>query len=195
MVMTVAYIVGEVAHFLINTTGRAVAREIHFGESACFPPGNESKVVTNCSAVEEQEECEAKGCSWDYSGLGLEYQVRLLTCSSTSDLHSAGASWSCLCGRLLSLGSHLGHHLRQTSWPAASHLGEFDQNQIWLNKTGARHRHPGLLNSPPWHGLGHSLLATCPLQNAHSSWGGGLQVTPFHLMQFSPVSGRCVAPF
>lgn len=76
MVMTVAYIVGEVAHFLINTTGRAVAREIHFGESACFP-ANESKVATNCTAVEEQEECESEGCSWDYSGLGLEYQVRL----------------------------------------------------------------------------------------------------------------------
>ena len=74
MVMTVAYIVGEVAHFLINTTGRAVAREIHFGESACFP-GNQSKLATNCTAVEEQAECEAKGCSWDYSGLGLEYQV------------------------------------------------------------------------------------------------------------------------
>ena len=127
IVMTVAYIVGEVAHFLINTTGRAVAREIHFGESACFP-GNESKVATNCTAVEEQEECEAEGCSWDYSGLGLEYQVRLIKCTSNSDLHSSGASRSCLCGRLLSLCRHLGDDLRQNGRPAASHPGELDQN-------------------------------------------------------------------
>ena len=74
MVMTVAYIVGEVAHFLINTTGRAVAREIHFGDSACFPANNKTKLATNCTAVEKAD-CEAQGCSWDYSGLGLEYQV------------------------------------------------------------------------------------------------------------------------
>ena len=138
MVMTVAYIVGEVAHFLINTTGRAVAREIHFGESACFP-GNESKVATNCTAVEEQEECESEGCSWDYSGLGLEYQVRLpkytwYTSNAPPPLHCSGASRSCLCGRLLSLSRHLGDHLGQNGRPAASHPGELNQNQIWSKK-------------------------------------------------------------
>ena len=74
MVMTVAYIVGEVAHFLINTTGRAVAREIHFGDSACFP-ANKSNQATNCTAIKKQAECESQDCAWDYSGLGLEYQV------------------------------------------------------------------------------------------------------------------------
>merc|ERR1719189_1115461 len=72
--MTVAYIVGEVAHFLINTTGRAVAREIHFGDSACFP-ANKSNQATNCTAIKKQAECESQDCAWDYSGLGLEYQV------------------------------------------------------------------------------------------------------------------------
>jgi len=74
VLMTVSYIVGEVAHFLINTTGRAVAREIHFGDLACFP-GNQSKTNDNCTAVEGQSECEERGCVWDYSGLGFEYQV------------------------------------------------------------------------------------------------------------------------
>ena len=77
VLMTVSYIVGEVAHFLINTTGRAVAREIHFGDLACFPAGNQSKTNDNCTAVEGQPECQERGCVWDYSGLGFEYQVLL----------------------------------------------------------------------------------------------------------------------
>ena len=54
MVMTVAYIVGEVAHFLINTTGRAVAREIHFGDSACFPANNKTKLATNAKKCDKK---------------------------------------------------------------------------------------------------------------------------------------------
>jgi len=79
--MTSAYIIGEIAHFLINTTGREVARDVHFGDKSCFynetstdPDQNRSS--NNCSQIQGQKECtETVDCSWEYSGLGIEYQI------------------------------------------------------------------------------------------------------------------------
>eukprot|EP00092_Neocalanus_flemingeri_P055973 GFUD01066284.1.p1 GENE.GFUD01066284.1~~GFUD01066284.1.p1 ORF type:complete len:509 (-),score=75.50 GFUD01066284.1:55-1581(-) len=79
--MTAAYIIGEICHFLINTTGREVARDIHFGDKSCFfndsyADPSEDKSSNNCSMVKDQKECtEVEYCSWEYSGLGIEYQI------------------------------------------------------------------------------------------------------------------------
>lgn len=78
--MTVAYITGELAHFLINTTGRAIARELHFGDMACFPPPHTAAddlgaAQANCSVSLDSVTCLDQGCVWDYSGLGTQYQV------------------------------------------------------------------------------------------------------------------------
>jgi len=77
-VMTMAHVLGEIAHFLINTSGREVARDLHFGELACFV--NESHTgadsTINCSGIGSKDVCVSDPrCHWDYSGLGIEYQI------------------------------------------------------------------------------------------------------------------------
>ena len=80
--MTLSYIVGELTHFLINTTSRALARDLEFGDQSCFK--NETAVVVtseevsvNCSSLKNETDCvREEGCYWHYNGLGLQYQVR-----------------------------------------------------------------------------------------------------------------------
>ena len=77
--MTLSYIVGELTHFLINTTSRAVAREVEFGDQSCFK--NETivggeELSVNCSSLKNETECVSQPeCYWHYNGLGLQYQV------------------------------------------------------------------------------------------------------------------------
>jgi len=80
--MTLSYIVGELTHFLINTTSRSVAREIHYGEQSCYPhpeyKKKDQEELQACSSVNSTsgEECNAfDHCQWDFSGLGIQYQV------------------------------------------------------------------------------------------------------------------------
>ena len=154
--MTVAYITGEVAHFLINTTGRAVAREVHFGELACFPSTNSTTNSTECSAAESEEACSRVGCSWDYSGLGLEYQVlagpAFVAVFSVSAVVLAVAS-----DRL-----------------AAVPRTKVRCGVPWC--PGARRGHLGVLPGAAGDGARHPLLAPRLLQDAHSCRGGSLQV-------------------
>jgi len=80
--MTLSYIVGELTHFLINTTSRAVAQEVEFGDKGCYKneefisrdenPGD----LFECKKSTNETHClSADHCTWDYSGLGLQYQV------------------------------------------------------------------------------------------------------------------------
>jgi len=82
--MTLSYIVGELTHFLINTTSRAVAREIGYGEMSCFKnetiadvggdDGDETGVI--CSEIKNETDCAlADNCHWSFNGLGIQYQV------------------------------------------------------------------------------------------------------------------------
>eukprot|EP00092_Neocalanus_flemingeri_P010484 GFUD01011295.1.p1 GENE.GFUD01011295.1~~GFUD01011295.1.p1 ORF type:complete len:473 (+),score=126.28 GFUD01011295.1:388-1806(+) len=80
--MTLSYIVGELTHFLINTTSREVAREVEFGEKSCFVNGSfvtdeeEDKERFDCSESKNETQCGSeKHCYWEYSGLGIQYQV------------------------------------------------------------------------------------------------------------------------
>ena len=79
MLMTVGYVIGEIAHFLINTTGRAVARDVHFGDKSCYLNSTHHGSVnaSTCSAIKSQNDCLALApdCEWDYSGIGVQYQV------------------------------------------------------------------------------------------------------------------------
>jgi len=103
--MTLSYIVGELTHFLINTTNREVAREIGYGEKACY---HNSSITLTDSSTETVDECDAaingqtnvtveesdaiqlfkcseaknenqctdnQHCYWEFSGLGIQYQV------------------------------------------------------------------------------------------------------------------------
>jgi len=80
--MTLSYIVGELTHFLINTTSRAVAREVEFGEKSCFMNGSfvtkeeEEKERFDCSNSKNESHCGSEEhCYWEYSGQGIQYQV------------------------------------------------------------------------------------------------------------------------
>ena len=78
--MTLSYIVGELTHFLINTTSRDVARGVEFGENSCFVNGSfaldEDKEIFECPESKNETHCETKKhCNWEYSGLGIQYQV------------------------------------------------------------------------------------------------------------------------
>lgn len=80
ILMSLGYIVGELAHFLINTTSRAVARDIHYGDKSCY--FNTSFPVedgqASCGSFKDETNCTSDGhphCEWNYNGLGLEYQV------------------------------------------------------------------------------------------------------------------------
>ena len=78
--MTLSYIVGELTHFLINTTSRDVARGVEFGEKSCFLNGSftldEDKEIFECPESKNETNCETeKHCYWEYSGLGIQYQV------------------------------------------------------------------------------------------------------------------------
>jgi len=94
--MTLAYIVGELTHFLINTTNREVAREIGYGEKACYEnktlvqsngtkdvcDSSEEEIVEHennffkCSEAKNLTSClEHSHCYWEYSGAGIQYQI------------------------------------------------------------------------------------------------------------------------
>ena len=62
--LTVSYLVGEMGHFMLGATSRAMARELEYGDEACL-----------CDDQLEQEECLEAGCDWDYTGRGMDYQV------------------------------------------------------------------------------------------------------------------------
>jgi len=79
--MTLSYIVGELTHFLINTTSREVAREIEYGEKSCFPNKTITETMApddkvNCTSFKNESDCTSQvSCYWDFNGLGIDYQV------------------------------------------------------------------------------------------------------------------------
>ena len=84
--MTLSYIVGELTHFLVNTTSRALARDLQFGDLSCFKnetavTGEEEEILVNCTSLKEEKDCvDQSQCYWHYNGLGLQYQVSLGKC-------------------------------------------------------------------------------------------------------------------
>lgn len=72
--MTVGYVFGEIAHFLINTTSKNVARDIGFGDKSCYPKDDFDDVNKTCSEFKNETSCHGD-CTWLYSGSGIQYQV------------------------------------------------------------------------------------------------------------------------
>lgn len=82
--MTFGYIFGEIAHFLINTTSKEVARDVEFGNLACYfnetfeSSDDDNHTKADFCKNENTTEAICKDteyCYWDYSGSGIEYQV------------------------------------------------------------------------------------------------------------------------
>jgi MFS family permease len=74
--MSMAYIIGEIAHFMINTTSREVAQDIQFGDQNCFANQSIKNSGVTCSDFKNSTICaENAACIFDYSGTGYEYQI------------------------------------------------------------------------------------------------------------------------
>merc|ERR1719285_930985 len=68
---------GEIAHFLIATTSKDVAGDIHYGDQVCSDRGNRSGSTT-CKGLSESvclEPSVAADCEWTYNGQGYQFQV------------------------------------------------------------------------------------------------------------------------
>ena len=55
--LTFSYVIGELSHFLLGVTSRDIARDLHYGDKACFPESNEldSNQSDICSAFGDLE--------------------------------------------------------------------------------------------------------------------------------------------
>ncbi|XP_014480060.1 PREDICTED: D-xylose-proton symporter [Dinoponera quadriceps] len=82
--VSVGYVLGELGHYLIGITSKAVAEDLHYGDISCqfnsttlslvdLPVQCEvAKNVTYCQSLELNG---TSYCEWNYNGLGLDYQI------------------------------------------------------------------------------------------------------------------------
>ncbi|XP_032671900.1 D-xylose transporter [Odontomachus brunneus] len=83
-VVSVGYVLGELGHYLIGVTSKAIAEDLHYGDISCQLNSTTLSLVdlpVQCEAAENATYCqslELNGsyyCEWNYNGLGLDYQV------------------------------------------------------------------------------------------------------------------------
>ena len=59
--MSVGYVIGEIAHFMIITTSRSVARDIHYGDKGCYDnatfPTEYRNTNWTCEGFKSQSSC------------------------------------------------------------------------------------------------------------------------------------------
>ncbi|OXA59747.1 D-xylose transporter [Folsomia candida] len=69
------------SHFLLSVVSKYVSRDIHYGDQACVPATDSNATLAMCSVAKSNETCqsisssEGNTCIWDYTGLGLDYQL------------------------------------------------------------------------------------------------------------------------
>ncbi|XP_045478434.1 probable sugar efflux transporter [Harmonia axyridis] len=82
--VSVGYVLGELGHYLIGATSKAVATDLHYGDVACQLNSTEfhlNALPVQCSSANSSEVCLSlelngtKYCEWSYNGLGLDYQI------------------------------------------------------------------------------------------------------------------------
>lgn len=86
LMMAVSYGLGELSHFLVGSTTKSMAQELHYGDMTCFRNENATdEDIGNftCSSIQNSTECDSKMnsetgallCTWNYNGQGIEYQL------------------------------------------------------------------------------------------------------------------------
>lgn len=82
--VSVGYILGELGHYLIGTTSKVTAIDLHYGDIACQLNVTHlrlDQLPVACEKANSSEICETlslngtRYCEWNYNGLGLDYQV------------------------------------------------------------------------------------------------------------------------
>jgi len=102
VLMSLAFGMGELSHFLVGTTTRLMAQDLHYGDQSCMKgPNASARIAANvtCSSYSNATAClwEDSGCVWDYNGQGIAYQILagpsfiLVYCGLTHPLLFLGA--------------------------------------------------------------------------------------------------------
>ncbi|XP_026333155.1 protein spinster homolog 1 [Hyposmocoma kahamanoa] len=82
--VSVGYILGELGHYMIGTTSKVTADDLHYGDKACQLNATHltlSQLPLGCEKVNSSEACETlelngtRYCEWGYNGLGIDYQI------------------------------------------------------------------------------------------------------------------------
>ncbi|KAJ8713126.1 hypothetical protein PYW08_008430 [Mythimna loreyi] len=82
--VSIGYILGELGHYLIGTTSKVTAEDLHYGDKSCMLNLTHislSDLPVVCEKVNSSEICETltlngtRYCEWGYNGLGIDYQV------------------------------------------------------------------------------------------------------------------------
>ncbi|CAH0595498.1 unnamed protein product [Chrysodeixis includens] len=82
--VSIGYILGELGHYLIGTTSKVTADDLHYGDKSCMlnlTHVSLSQLPVVCEKVNSSETCESlmlngtRYCEWGYNGLGIDYQV------------------------------------------------------------------------------------------------------------------------
>jgi len=71
--ITLGYVIGEIAHFLIAITSKETANSIHYGDQACMAKADQTEEV-DCGDLEEGECVAEQNCEWKYNGQGSDFQ-------------------------------------------------------------------------------------------------------------------------
>ncbi|CAH1968641.1 unnamed protein product [Acanthoscelides obtectus] len=83
-IVSIGYICGELGHYLIGVTSKAVAQDLHYGDISCQLNLTDvylSDLPIQCNTANDSETCSSytlngtRYCEWTYNGLGLDYQI------------------------------------------------------------------------------------------------------------------------
>ncbi|KAF5284137.1 hypothetical protein FQR65_LT00137 [Abscondita terminalis] len=84
-IVSLGYVLGELGHYLIGVTSKAIAIDLHYGDIACQLNHTNhyrlSDLPDQCHTANNSETCLSfningtQYCEWNYNGLGLDYQI------------------------------------------------------------------------------------------------------------------------
>ncbi|XP_011694814.1 PREDICTED: protein spinster homolog 2 isoform X2 [Wasmannia auropunctata] len=83
-IVSIGYVLGELGHYLIGVTSKAIAEDLHYGDISCQFNSTTltiAELPVQCETAENSSYCrslELNGsyyCEWNYNGLGLDYQI------------------------------------------------------------------------------------------------------------------------
>ncbi|KAB7498427.1 hypothetical protein Anas_04225 [Armadillidium nasatum] len=78
IILTLVYVIGELSHFLLGIVTRPMSQDIHYGTIECLSNTDAQVKHTyevHCETIGSLPNTNDSACVWDYSGLGLQYQI------------------------------------------------------------------------------------------------------------------------
>ncbi|CAG9767565.1 unnamed protein product [Ceutorhynchus assimilis] len=83
-IVSIGYVLGELGHYMVGVTSKAMAMDLHYGDIACQLNNTNyylSDLPVICSDANSSDTCmsltidDEPYCEWTYNGLGLDYQI------------------------------------------------------------------------------------------------------------------------